>query len=134
MKLLLDTHIVLWALTDNPKLSEKARKLILDSQNEIYYSTASVWETTIKHMSKPEKIMISGKKFSDYCKQMGYQMLAIEDKHVQELESLVYHKDAQDHNDPFDRLMLAQAKAEGMRFVTHDTKIPNYNEACVASV
>lgn len=78
MKLLLDTHIVLWALNDNPKLSEKARKLILDSQNEIYYSTASVWETTIKHMSKPEKIMISGKQFSDYCKQMGYQMLAIE--------------------------------------------------------
>lgn len=56
MKLLLDTHIVLWALNDNPKLSEKARKLILDSQNEIYYSTASVWETTIKHMSKPEKL------------------------------------------------------------------------------
>ena len=61
MKLLLDTHIVLWAMNDNPKLSEKARNLILDSQNEIYYSTASVWETTIKHMSKPEKIMINGK-------------------------------------------------------------------------
>lgn len=53
MKLLLDTHVVLWAMNDNPKLSEKARNLILDSQNEIYYSTASVWETTIKHMLVP---------------------------------------------------------------------------------
>lgn len=134
MKILLDTHVVLWAIDDNPKLTEVARKMILDSENEIYYSTASVWETTIKHMSKPDKIMINGTKFSEYCKQMGYQMLSIEDKHVEKLETLVYHKDVQDHNDPFDRIMIAQAKAEGMQFMTHDTKIPNYQEPCVISI
>ena len=52
MRLLLDTHIILWTLNDNPKLSKEARKLILDPDNEIYYSTASIWETTIKFMSK----------------------------------------------------------------------------------
>ena len=134
MKILLDTHIVLWALNDNPKLSEKARKLILDDDNTVYYSTASVWEITIKHMSKPEKVIITGNQFSDYCKHMGYHMLAIEDKHVQVLESLVYHKDIQDHKDPFDRIMLAQAKAEELYFVTHDTKIPYYNEKFIISV
>ena len=134
MKILLDTHVVLWAMDDNPKLTEVARKMILDSKNEIYYSTASVWETTIKHMSKPDKIMINGSKFSEYCKQMGYQTLSIEDKHVEKLETLVYHKDVQDHNDPFDRILIAQAKSEGMQFMTHDTKIPNYQEPCVISI
>ncbi len=107
MRILLDTHILLWAMNDNPKLSEAARKMILDSNNEIYYSTASVWGTTIKHMSKPDKIMINGTRFSEYCRQMGYQMIPVEDKHVQKLETLVYHKEVQDHNDPFDRIMIA---------------------------
>ena len=51
MKLLLDTHIILWALDDNLKLSNQARELIMDAKNDIYYSSASVWETTIKYMA-----------------------------------------------------------------------------------
>lgn len=51
MKLLLDTHIILWALDDNPKLSRQARKIIMDVENDIYYSSASIWETTIKYMA-----------------------------------------------------------------------------------
>lgn len=65
---------------------------------------------------------------------MGYQTLSIEDKHVEKLETLVYHKDVQDHNDPFDRILIAQAKSEGMQFMTHDKKIPNYQEPCVISI
>lgn len=52
MKLLLDTHIILWTLDDNPKLSGYARDLIMDAKNDIYFSAASVWETTIKYMAK----------------------------------------------------------------------------------
>ncbi len=62
MKLLLDTHIILWAMDDNPKLSNQARNLIMDTKNDIYYSSASVWKTTIKYMAKPDKIHISGSK------------------------------------------------------------------------
>ena len=98
MKLLLDTHIILWALDDNPKLSYQARNLIMDEKNSIYYSAASVWEVTIKYMAKPDRIHISGSKLSDLCREMGYQMLPISDIHVKALETLVYHSKTQIHN------------------------------------
>lgn len=134
MKLLLDTHIILWALDDNPKLSRQARDLILDVNNDIYYSSASIWEIAIKYMANPDKIHISGSKLSDLCKKMGYQMLAISDNHIKALETLVFHNKKQMHNDPFDRIMIAQAKADGLRFVTHDSKIPFYEESCILAV
>lgn len=134
MKLLLDTHIILWALDDNPKLPSQARAFIVDVDNEIYYSTASIWETSIKYMSKPDRIRISGSKLSELCRKMGYQMLPITDQHVKVLETLVYHNQNQPHNDPFDRIMLAQAKADGLRFVTHDSKIRFYEESCILRV
>ena len=113
MKLLLDTHIILWALDDNPKLPSQARALIMDAKNDIYYSSASIWETTIKYMSKPDKIRISGSKLSDLCREMGYQMLPIADNHVKALGTLVYHSQEQVHNDPFDRIMIAQFYSAG---------------------
>lgn len=134
MKLLLDTHIILWALDDNPKLSEQAKAMIMDVDNDVYYSSASVWETTIKYMSKPDRIRLSGSKLSELCRKMGYKMLPITDKHVGELETLMFQNEHQVHNDPFDRIMLAQAKADGMMFITHDSKIAFYNEPCVITV
>ena len=134
MKLLLDTHIILWALDDNPKLPKQAKNLILDIKNDIYYSTASVWETTIKYMAKPDKIHISGSKLSDLCREMEYHMLPITDNHIKTLETLIYHNQHQLHNDPFDRIMIAQAKADGLKFVTHDSKIPFYEEDCILAV
>lgn len=134
MKLLLDTHIILWALDDNPKLPSKARTLIIDTNNDIYYSSASIWETTIKYMLKPDQIRVSGSKLSELCQEMGYRMLPIADKHVKALETLIYHNPNQVHNDPFDRIMIAQAKAEGLIFLTHDSKIPFYQESCVMVV
>lgn len=134
MKLLLDTHIILWALNDNPKLSDLAKNLILNEENDIYYSAASIWETTIKYMAKPDKIRISGSKLSELCKEMGYFMLPITDDHVKALETLVYDNPHQEHNDPFDRIMIAQAKADKLTFVTHDSKMPFYNESCVMPV
>ena len=83
---------------------------------------------------KPDKIRISGSKLSDLCREMGYQMLPIADNHVKALETLVYHSQEQVHNDPFDRIMIAQAKAEGLMFLTHDAKIPFYEEDCVMIV
>lgn len=132
MKILLDTHIILWALDDNPKLSLEARALIMNEKNDIYYSTASIWETAIKYMSKPDKIWIGGSKLSKLCRQMDYRMLPIEDRHVAALETLVCS--SQDHNDPFDRIMIAQAKADRLKFVTHDYKISFYGEHCILHV
>lgn len=134
MKVLLDTHILLWALADEDKLSEKARELILSENKEIYYSTATIWEVTIKHMIHPEHMTFSGKQLSNYCRKAGYRMLEIKDDHVYMLETLHRAEDAPRHKDPFDRIMLAQAKAEGMLFVTHDLQIPYYRENCVVMV
>lgn len=60
MKVLIDTHIAIWAVLNDPKLPERARDIILDRENEIFYSTASVWEITIKHMLHPDKLRING--------------------------------------------------------------------------
>ena len=65
MKVLLDTHIILWALENNAKLPKKAREIIENEHNQIYYSTASVWEIAIKHMAHPEKMRIDGQGFSE---------------------------------------------------------------------
>lgn len=134
MKLLLDTHIILWALNDNPRLSSKARALITDLKNDIYYSTAAIWETTIKYMARPDKIYLGGSELSDLCGKMGYQMLPITDRHVKALETLIFHNSHQTHNDPFDRIMVAQAKADGLKFLTHDAKIPFYEEPCIIAI
>ena len=134
MKVLIDTHIILWAITDSEKLPNTARKILLSFDNEIFYSTASTWEVSIKHSLHPDQMPISGKEFSDYCRLAGYKMLPIEDKHISALETLRRVKNAPKHKDPFDRMIIAQAKAEGMLFVTHDSLLPYYNEPFIIPV
>ena len=119
----------------NPeKLSNVAIDLLQSDNAEIYYSTASVWEVAIKHMAKPESMKLSGSEFADMCKQAGYSKININDDHVKSLETITRPASAPKHNDPFDRMLLAQAKAEGMRFVTHDSLIPYYDESCIFPV
>lgn len=134
MNLLLDTHILIWALVEDERLSEKARQLIMDPNNVIYYSTASIWEVSIKHAAHPDEIRFSGKELSSYCREAGFLQLEIRDKHIFALETLTRPKKAPQHKDPFDRILVSQAKAENMSFLTHDTLIPDYNEKCVIPV
>ena len=134
MNLLLDTHILIWALTEDERLSEKARQLILDPDNVIYYSAASIWEISIKHAAHPDEIGFSGKELSSYCQEAGFLQLEIRDRHIYALETLVRPKEAPPHKDPFDRILIAQAKAENMSFLTHDALIPGYDEKCVIPV
>ncbi|MCM1183186.1 MAG: type II toxin-antitoxin system VapC family toxin [Roseburia sp.] len=134
MKLLLDTHIILWALTNDSKLPQKAGTVISQSENKIWYSTASVWEVMIKHLQHPEHMPISGRQLSKYCQEAGYQMLPVRDEHVYALEGLRRKEGAPPHKDPFDCIMIAQAKVESMMFMTHDYLLPYYMEECIISV
>ena len=134
MKILLDTHIAIWTVLDSEELTKEARSMILDEKNEIYYSVASVWEITIKHMVHPETFLYSGKHLEKGCEANGFISLPIYNRHAAELETLVRPKDAPPHKDPFDRILLAQAKSERMKFMTHDTLIPYYNESFIISV
>ena len=134
MNLLLDTHILIWALNEDPALSEKAREIILDSDNAIYYSTVSVWEIAIKHALHPDNVEFTGKELAGFSKEAGFLPLEVRDRHVFALETLSRPADAPRHNDPFDRMLIAQAKAENMVFLTHDSLIPYYGEQCIMSV
>lgn len=134
MKVLIDTHIAIWAVLNDPKLPKKARDIILNRENGIFYSTASVWEITIKHMLHPDKLRITENLLEKGCEENGYIVLPILNKHVSVLETLKRSEDAPKHNDPFDRILVAQAKAEDIMFLTHDSLIPYYNEPFIISV
>ena len=134
MNLLLDTHVLIWALNEDQRLSEKVRELILDPDNAIYYSSVSIWEIAIKHAIHPENVMFTGKELSQYCQDAGFLPVEMRDKHVFALETITRADDAPPHHDPFDRMLIAQAKAENMSFLTHDSLLPYYNEKCIISV
>ena len=134
MNLLLDTHILIWAVNDDPALSEKARKMILDPENMIYYSTASIWEVSIKHAIHPDNVTFSGKELSEYCTEAGFQHINITEKHIFALDTLSRPENAPKHNDPFDRILVAQAKSENFLFLTHDSLIPYYEEKFIITV
>ncbi len=134
MKVLIDTHIAIWAVLNDPKLPSKAKDIILDKENDIFYSTASVWEITIKHMLHPNKLRMNGNLLEKGCEENGYLVLPILNKNVSALETLKRSENAPRHNDPFDRIMVAQAKAEGFMFLTHDSLIPYYDEPFIISV
>lgn len=134
MKILIDTHIAIWAVLNDPKLPGRAKDIILDEGNEIFYSTASVWEITIKHMLHPDRLRISGSLLEKGCEDNGYLVLPVFNKHVSALETLKRPGNAPRHNDPFDRIMIAQAKAENLMFLTHDSLILYYGEPFIISV
>ena len=134
MNLLLDTHIAIWALNDDSLLSEKARKLILDPDNTVYYSTVSVWEVLLKHSRRPDSIPFDEKDFSEACREAGFVPLSLADKHILAVHTLSRSDGTKEHNDPFDRLLLAQAKVENLSFLTHDELISGYAEKCVIPV
>lgn len=134
MNLLLDTHILIWALNEDPRLPEKARDMILDEDNAVYYSSVSIWEVSIKHANHPDNVEFTGKELSRFCREAGFLPVEMRDRHVFALETITRAEDAPPHHDPFDRILIAQAKSENMSFLTHDSLLPYYNETCILSV
>ena len=123
MKLLLDTHVVLWALEDSPRLPLYIRDLIQDENNEIYVSAVSLWEIAIKHKKQPTAMPYSAEKIRNYCQRAGFIFLSLS------LDSIsLYEKyDYSAHLDPFDQMLVAQSLCNNMRLLTHDEKLKLYN-------
>ena len=134
MNLLLDTHILIWALNEDPRLPEKAREMILDQNNAVYYSAVSTWEISIKHANHPDNVKFTGKELAKFCEEAGFLPVEMRDKHVFALETITRSEGAPVHHDPFDRMLIAQAKAENLSFLTHDALLPYYNERCIIAV
>ena len=129
MNYLLDTHVVLWALYDDDKLPNKIKEIILNQNNSLYFSVVSPWEIETKHQKKPENIKINGKQVTFLCRQAGYKTINININHINEYVELGMLFNNIDHHDPFDKMLLAQAKAENMILITHDKKFKLYNDS-----
>ena len=127
MKILLDTHILLWTLTGSKKLSRKAKDLITDPDNEVYISIISPWEVELKHNKHPDRMPIDSSTLLQYCKRADFSYLSIRPHHIAQLSTL----DSTIHADPFDRLLICQAKSEGMTLITCDNLIAQYNESFI---
>ncbi len=126
MRLLLDTHIALWAVTDDPRLSATARNLIGDRANEVFVSVATLWEISIKFSlgrDRQNAMPIGSEPAQEYFLAAGYKLLDIVAAHVHALHNL-----PPVHNDPFDRILLAQAYETPLRFLTHDQTLPLYGD------
>jgi len=126
VNLLLDTHVALWAITDNSNLSDIARALIQAPRNTLWVSTVSLWEISIKHSLGRGDMPVSGTDALHYFGQAGYRLLSIEPEHAVGVEGLPRH-----HQDPFDRLLVAQALAEPMRLLTHDRTVASYSDTII---
>ena len=90
MKILLDTHILIWFHTKDSELSEKAWSILLNPENEIFYSSVNVWETQIKYLKHKDEINFSGEELDEFCKIAGLQCLNVEPKHCIGLKTLSY--------------------------------------------
>ena len=126
MRVLLDTHVALWALVDDPRLSSSARILIEDSRNILFVSAATVWEISIKRTVSPEKMPISGVEAIQFFQRAGYRFLDISPDHALKVETLPRH-----HNDPFDRIIVAQALIEPLVLVTSDRILSLYSDSII---
>jgi PIN domain nuclease of toxin-antitoxin system len=130
VRLLLDTHIALWAVVDDRRLSAKARTLIVDPANEIVVSAASLWEIAVKHAlarGTPNDMPISAFDALGFFQEAGYELLDVSPAHVVATETL-----STLHADPFDRILVAQALSVPLRLLTHDPKVASYSDSIIA--
>lgn len=126
MRLLLDTHIALWAIVDDPRLPPAARDLIADLDNDVFVSAVSVWEIAIKHSlarGSQNDMPVSAADALSFFRQSGYRLLPITADHAAAVALL-----PPVHADPFDRMIVAQALAEPLRLVTHDGILAAYSD------
>ncbi|HWS83054.1 MAG TPA: type II toxin-antitoxin system VapC family toxin [Ktedonobacteraceae bacterium] len=120
MRLLLDTHILLWWLADDPALSAQADVLIADPANETFVSSISLWEIAIKaHLGK---IVADVDEIRVATLTSGFTPLPFTDSHAVAVACLPDH-----HRDPFDRALIAQARVEPLHLITHDQMVATYS-------
>ena len=120
MRILLDTHIALWAVTGHASLSKQAKDIILDA-DDVLVSVASTWEIAIKHALGKGDMPVSAEQALQAFRDAGYVMLDIKPEHTLKVEKL-----PPIHKDPFDRMLVAQAVSEPLILVTCDPQVAQY--------
>ncbi len=123
MNVLLDTHLLLWAASEPKRLSAKARALLLDPANHLVFSSASLWEISIKNGLDRADFNVDPRRLWRMLLVSGYRELPVTSEHtvaVNELPNL--------HKDPFDRILVAQARVEGLTLLTVDKAVAKYGD------
>lgn len=121
MKLLFDTHLLLWTVEDSPRLPKAAIKLIDDTDNELFFSAASLWEFAIKYQLNRADIGVNPRLLRRSLLDNGYTEVPINSEHAVAIDALPLI-----HKDPFDRLLIAQATVEGITLLTVDKILARY--------
>ncbi|OQM74755.1 type II toxin-antitoxin system VapC family toxin [Manganibacter manganicus] len=123
MRLLLDTHVAIWTLTEPKRIPSNLMEWIGDAENTVSVSAAAVWEIAIKHrLRRPDSPPFSGHEAIRHFETAGFLLINITPAHAAFVERLPLL-----HGDPFDRIMLAQAIMEDMQFVTFDRHLARYD-------
>lgn len=121
MTFLLDTHVLLWAAGEPGRLTPQARDLLRDPATELMFSTASIWEVVIKSSLGRSDFRVDPRLLRDGLLRNGYRELAIRSDHALAVGHL-----PPIHNDPFDRILIAQAHVENITLLTRDEKLARY--------
>ena len=124
-RLLLDTHVLLWWLTDDEALGAQTKALIADGRNEVLVSAATVWELSIK---RAKGLLDAPDDMEAVIADEGFSALPISLRHAQQAGIL-----PDLHRDPFDRMLVAQTKTEGLELLTADAMIPQYGVRCLSA-
>lgn len=122
MNVLIDTHALIWFITADDKLPSESRRVIENTSNTCLVSIASLWEMGIKTSLGKLELQISLESLFEIINQSGFTILPITPDHILTNATLNYH-----HRDPFDRLIIAQAKYEGIKVITKDGEYKKYN-------
>ena len=135
MKILLDTHAIIWALTGDNRLGTQAKKLLLCPQNSVHFSIVSIWEIAIKNQKAPEKCPYNEQAIYNFCIDSGFEPLGLLPEHIYTTRCLKTKSGcALSNTDLFDRILISQAKAEGMQILSADSNFKNYDEACIITI
>ena len=132
MNILLDTHVLIWALTESPRLSKQETEMILSPENHVCYSAVSLWEIELKNQKSPEKCPYHEAQVQAFCELAGYSCLNILPSHILSVRHLrIRDGHTLSNPDPFDRMLIAQAKTEGLLLLSHDGNFEHYEEDCI---
>jgi PIN domain nuclease of toxin-antitoxin system len=121
VRLLLDTHVLLWALSGNRRLSSATRSLLENRDNQVWFSAASIWEVAIKTILGREDFRVDPDALAGLAEQCGFEELPVHSRHAAATTRL-----PQLHADPFDRLLIAQAHTENLTLLTIDPAVLAY--------
>ena len=124
MRLLVDTHLLLWAAAKSRRLPKQARRLLEDPANEVFFSAASLWEIVIKTALRKPDFKVDVTLLRPALTQMGFAELPVSGAHAERLASL-----PRIHKDPFDRMLVAQSLAEPLVLLTNDGVLADYGDA-----